>query len=181
MQQRGFTLIELIIVIVILGILAVTAAPRFIDLSSDANRSVLRGVQAAVQSGAQLVYARSAIAGQQGLPNANNATTQVNVGGQDVNTNYGYPDADAASATNVTGWLQIDIDILAADPADSDFVFVAGSGAAEAGSPAAGSFAIHPRGTAVDFSAAETGKCYVLYTEAAENGSPAVDVEDEDC
>jgi len=45
--QTGFTLIELIIVIVILGILAVTAAPRFIDLSSDAkkaNHSAFLGV-----------------------------------------------------------------------------------------------------------------------------------------
>ena len=52
MQQRGFTLIELVIVIVILGILAVTAAPRFIDLQGDARASTLQGAKAALTSGA---------------------------------------------------------------------------------------------------------------------------------
>lgn len=180
MQQRGFTLIELIIVIVILGILAVTAAPRFIDLSSDANRSVLRGVQAAIQSGAQLVYARSAIAGEQANENTATSgdTTQVDVNGQPVETNYGYPDADEASITSLPNWLQIDVD----DPGeDSDFALVIGSGAAAETSPAAGTFAIYSQGQVVDFTGSAPGRCYVLYTEAAINGSPQVDVVDDDC
>ncbi|HAA96802.1 MAG TPA: type II secretion system protein, partial [Alteromonas macleodii] len=41
--QQGFTLIELIIVIVLLGILAVTAAPKFLNLQDDARDSVLQG------------------------------------------------------------------------------------------------------------------------------------------
>ena len=41
-KQEGFTLIELIVVIVILGILAVTAAPKFIDLQGDARASALQ-------------------------------------------------------------------------------------------------------------------------------------------
>ena len=45
MQQRGFTLIELVIVIVILGILAVTAAPRFVDFQTDARIATLEGVE----------------------------------------------------------------------------------------------------------------------------------------
>lgn len=55
MQQRGFTLIELIIVIVIVGILAVVAVPRFVGLSTDARIAALIGVQANFESGLKLV------------------------------------------------------------------------------------------------------------------------------
>ena len=48
--QKGFTLIELVVVIVILGILAATAAPKFIDLTGDAKASVMRGVEASIES-----------------------------------------------------------------------------------------------------------------------------------
>lgn len=56
-QQAGFTLIELVIVIVILGILAVIAIPKFVNLSGDAQTAATNGVAAALSSANATNYA----------------------------------------------------------------------------------------------------------------------------
>ncbi len=70
-RGAGFTLIELVVVIIVLGILSVVAAPKFINLKSDAHNSVLQGMKGAVSSGNSLVYSKALIQGKEALAVAN--------------------------------------------------------------------------------------------------------------
>lgn len=58
-SQKGFTIIELVVVIVILGILAAVAFPKFQDLSGDAKQAVVNGAKAALLSAAVITYAKN--------------------------------------------------------------------------------------------------------------------------
>lgn len=58
-NRQGFTLIELVVVIVILGILAAVAFPRFQDLSGDAKQAVVNGAKAALLSAAVISFAKN--------------------------------------------------------------------------------------------------------------------------
>ncbi|MCL9780531.1 type II secretion system GspH family protein [Vibrio sp. S4M6] len=82
-KQSGFTLIELVVVIVILGILAVTAAPRFLNLQGDARQASLQGLKGAIDGAAGIVYGKAAI---EGLETSASATTSDSIA-----VVYGYP------------------------------------------------------------------------------------------
>jgi MSHA pilin protein MshA len=85
-KQSGFTLIELVMVIVILGILAATALPKFVDMGGDARKAVMQGVEGAMRSANTIIYAKAAqTAGALGA-----GPTNVTVGSATVSVVYGY-------------------------------------------------------------------------------------------
>lgn len=91
-KNKGFTLIELVVVIVLLGILSVTAAPKYLNLTSDAYRASLDAMAGAVNSANEMVYAKAII---------NNVETFPEVDGSELDDSY-------AGSTIIHGKMQSD-------------------------------------------------------------------------
>ncbi|MGS0693722.1 type II secretion system protein [Shewanella sp. 0m-4] len=146
-KQNGFTLIELVVVIIILGILAVTAAPKFINLQSDARLSTLQGVKGALQGANSLYYSKAAIGGFE-KNEATDTTNPPKVG--DVTLQFGYVQATAAE-------IEEALEITAAD-----WTFTPVTGAT-GDTPA---IAISPKDAPTD--------CKFIYTQAKDASTPPV-------
>ncbi|WP_275665279.1 type II secretion system protein [Vibrio sp. Isolate22] len=108
-RQGGFTLIELVVVIVILGILAVTAAPRFLNLQDDARTSSLEGLKGAMAGAAGIVYGKAAIDGLEAI-SSGRAVSGAN--GNNINVVYGYPEATSAGIGNAVSGLAEDWTVI---------------------------------------------------------------------
>lgn len=95
-KQQGFTLIELIMVIVILGILAAFAIPKFANLGADARRSTMQGVEAAMKSASVIAHAAWLASGTN--------PASVTLEGASVAMFNGYPSpAGIVVAANISG------------------------------------------------------------------------------
>jgi len=150
-KQAGFTLIELVVVIIILGILAATAVPKFVDLQSDARKSAMKGLKGMLEGAATTVHAKAAVENK--LKDDEEKVDEVPVV-------YGYP-ADTTSALS-----------LAANLDSNDWLVVGGSGTGT------GPAAII---TAVGYTVATGKKCQVEYKLEVSAARPTITVIDTGC
>ena len=158
-RSAGFTLIELIIVIVILGILAVTAAPKFMNMQGDARKSVLNGMSASIKTAANLVYSKAIIAGVEKQAGPVNLAIQGVTGNSTATAiAFGYPTAAD------TGILQVLDAKTSATGANAEW----GRGALN------GNYIMWPTGVATTAATAITAACYIQYTPATSATVPPV-------
>lgn len=154
--QAGFTLIELIVVIVILGILAATALPKFASLGGDARKAALSAAQGALATEVAMVH------GQSLLKPSNTSVTNEGI---TVGIVFSYPEGKSGTTGAASGLTTADYTMT--DNATASDIPVAGNVPLI---PANG-FIVIPNGV---HNTAAALACYISYKQAVDANTPAV-------
>lgn len=177
-RQQGFTIIELIVVILLLGILTATALPRFLDVTDEAHQAVGSAVFGGLQTGASLFRAGWIAQGQPAagtdVTTFGAGTLEANASGWPAGTDGGTEIGSAADCIAIYNGLMQNgaptVEATGADAAVSD-VAIAAAGNDAAGNPAA--FNVNFNSAADAPYAANS--CYYIYTAqyATQAGAPS--------
>ena len=109
-RYGGFTFIEIMVVIALLGFLGLVFIPKLIDLRPDAKVAVLEGLRGSVQSVAQQVHTKAIL---EGLAEQRNASITIN--GQTVQLRYGYPRTNQMFYRNPSNPGLVEVNITGAN------------------------------------------------------------------
>ena len=122
-KDRGFTLIELVIVMAIVGLLAIVVLPRFVNLTGDARAARLNGALGSVRSAAVIAHG-TALA-----RNLGSGATTVTAEGANITIINGYPTADTNGILTAAQVTAADFTIVGGGAAAGDAITVQATGA----------------------------------------------------